>query len=91
MNDWNDDPGLEEPYTFGEPRTTIRQLVVRVVALLLLCSFLGSFFLVMRGIEDILVVIGILLGVALVAAMIRKQREQEDPYRTREAAEDEFD
>ncbi len=66
----------------SETRTTFRQLVVRAVAVFLLASLLGSLYLAFRGVEDIVVVIGILLVVALVARMARKQREAENPYRT---------
>lgn len=80
MNDWDDHPGLGEDDSLGEPRTTFRQFVIRFVALVLLVSFLGSLYFAFRGIEDILVVVGILLVVALVASIAKKQRESENPY-----------
>lgn len=64
----------------SESRVTFRQLVIRFVALLLLASFLGGLWVTLRGIEDILVVIGILLAVALVARLAKKQRDAENPY-----------
>ncbi len=80
MSDWEEyDPidGSDSPF---EPQSTIRQIVIRVVALVLLASFLGGLYVVFRGIEDILVVIGILLVVAAVASLAKKQRESENPY-----------
>ncbi len=91
MEDWEHDPGVEEPDGLDGSRTTIRQLVVRVVALMLLVSFVGSFYAVLRRIDDILVVIGLLLGVALVASVLRRQREREDPYQTDTGQDGEFD
>lgn len=80
MPDWDQVPGYEGSEPSEETRTTLRQLIVRVVALLLLFSVLGTFYLYLRGIEHIVLVIGILLGVAYVGSVLRKQREQENPY-----------
>lgn len=85
MSDWidPDPPGRHLPHGHdldSESRVTVRQLVIRFVALLLLASFLGGLWVTLRGIEDILVVIGILLVVALVARLAKKQRDAEKPY-----------
>ena len=65
-------------------RQTFRQLVVRAVALLLLCSFLGSLYLAFRGVEHIGIVIAILGIAALVGIAAKKQRQSENPYRSGE-------
>lgn len=80
MRDWDEYDVIDESDPPYEPRSTVRQLVIRFVALVLLASFLGGLYVVFRGIEDILVVIGILLVVAAVASLAKKQRESENPY-----------
>ncbi|MDE0124691.1 MAG: hypothetical protein OXN97_08965 [Bryobacterales bacterium] len=80
MSDWDAYDSFGDTEPVREPRSTVRQLAIRFVALLLLASFLGSLYVVFRGIQDILVVIGILLAVALFASLLRKQRESENPY-----------
>jgi len=91
MNDWERDwegEGVYEDEAPDEERDwTLRQIVIRVAALLLLFSFLGALFLALRGIEDILVVIGVLLAVAFVAKLVRKQQESEHPYRSKDRPE----
>lgn len=87
MTDWNEQTpyGREtswERELGDENRHTLRQLVVRLVALIILFSLLGSSFLWLRGIENILIVVGILGVVALVGFMVRKQRAAENPYRS---------
>lgn len=85
--DWEDEAVYEDEHSDEEGSWTLRQTVIRVAALLLLFSFLGALFLSLRGIEDILVVIGVLLAVALVAKLVRKQREAEHRYRSKDRPE----
>ena len=85
--DWDDEPVYDDDDLSEEDRWTLRQIVIRVAALVLLFSFLGGLFLALRGIEDILVVIGVLLAVAFVAKMLRKQQESERPYRSKDRPE----
>lgn len=85
--DWEHEPVLDDEAPIEESPWTLRQVVIRVAALLLLFSFLGGLFLALRGIEDILVVIGVLLVVALVAKILRKQQEAEHPYRSKDRPE----
>ena len=85
--DWEDEAAYEDEHSDEEGSWTLRQTVIRVAALLLLFSFLGALFLSLRGIEDILVVIGVLLAVALVAKLVRKQREAEHRYRSKDRPE----
>ena len=87
MSDWDEDDTFYETDSPYEPRSTIRQVVIRLVALVLLVSFLGGLYVVFRGIEDILVVIGILLAVAAVASLAKKQRESENPYESDERSD----
>lgn len=77
----NDHPDGEgsPPFT-GE--STFRQLAVRWVALVLLFSLLGSWLVALRGIKDVLVVIGLLLAVAGIAAYAKRQQAAENPYRS---------
>ena len=63
-------------------QSTLRQLVVRFVAFLLLLSFLGTLYLSLRGIQDIAIVVAILAGAALIGLIARRQREAENPYRS---------
>ena len=69
--------GLED-----ENRHTPRLLVIRAVALVLLFSLLGSSFIMLRGIQHISIVVGILGIAALVGILVKKQRESENPYRS---------
>ena len=85
--DWDDEPVYDDDDIAEEDTWTLRQIVIRVAALVLLFSFLGGLFLALRGIEDILVVIGVLLAVAFVAKMLRKQQESERPYRSKDRPE----
>ena len=91
--DWDDEPVYDDEPDYAdddlseENSWTLRQVVIRVAALLLLFSFLGGLFLALRGIEDILIVIGVLLAVALVAKMLRKQQESERPYQSKDRPE----
>ena len=85
--DWEHEPVLDDEAPVEESAWTLRLVVIRVAALLLLFSFLGALFLALRGIEDILVVIGVLLAVALVAKILRKQQESEHPYRSKDRPE----
>ncbi len=85
--DWEHEPLPDDEAPVEESAWTLRQVVIRVAALLLLFSFLGALFLALRGIEDILVVIGVLLAVALVAKILRKQQESEHPYRSKDRPE----
>lgn len=85
--DWDDEPVYDDDDLIEEDTWTLRQIVIRVAALVLLFSFLGGLFLALRGIEDILVVIGVLLAVAFVAKMLRKQQESEHPYRSKDRPE----
>ena len=91
MTQWDDDPIFDESDATDQPQGTIRQIGVRFVALLLVLSLVGTFYVALRGIEDILVVIGLLLGVAYVASKLRKQREEEYPYRSDQVQEHELD
>ncbi len=91
MNDWEDSLGSEDFDPIDEPRMTLRQMVVRGVALLLLVSSLASFYGMLRDIEDIPVVIGVLAGVGLVARMLRKLRDEENPYQSGPDTGDELD
>ncbi len=86
-HDWEHEPVFDDEAPVEESAWTLRQVVIRVAALLLLFSFLGALFLALRGIEDILVVIGVLLAVALVAKILRKQQESEHPYRSKDRPE----
>ena len=85
--DWDDEPVYDDDDLTEEDTWTLRQIVIRVAALVLLFSFLGGLFLALRGIEDILVVIGVLLAVAFVAKMLRKQQESERPYQSKDRPE----
>ena len=85
--DWEDEPVYADEDSGDEGNWTLRQTVIRVAALLLLFSFLGALFLALRGIEDILVVIGVLLAAALIAKLVRKQQEAERPYRSKDRPE----
>lgn len=89
MSDWEVDQRFDDRELAPERHATIRQLVIRLVALLLLASFLGSLYVLLRGIEDILAVIGILLAIALLAILVKKQRDAENPYGSGE--ESDFD
>ena len=80
VSDWDAYDSFEGRGPASEPRSTMRQLAIRVVALLLLASFLGSLYVVFRGIQDILVVVAILVAVALFASILRKQHQSENPY-----------
>ncbi len=87
MSDWEDgSPYVRNPHDEGGSaegsRQTIRQFVIRAVALLLLFSLLGSVFLALRGIRHITLVVGILAVAAILGMIARKQRESEDPYRS---------
>ena len=53
-------------------------------ALLLLVSLLGGLFLSLRGIEDILVLIGGLLAAGLVARIAKRRQPPETPYRSQD-------
>lgn len=85
--DWEHESVLDDEAPVEEGGWSLRQVVIRVAALVLLFSFLGGLFLALRGIEDILVVIGVLLAVALVAKVLRKQQEAEHPYRSKDRPE----
>ena len=85
--------GWDEEGTYGrdpsggrgladEDRFTLRQLVIRAVALIVLFSVLGSAFLALRGIEHISIVFGLLGVAALVGIIVRKQRASENPYQS---------
>lgn len=80
------------PYDDSQERkqSTLRQLVVRFVAFLLLLSFLGTLYLSLRGIQDIAIVVAILAGAALIGFIARKQREAENPYRSDDPADREI-
>ena len=65
-----------------ENRHTPRLLVIRTVALVLLFSLLGGSFMMLRGIQHISIVVGILGIVALVGILVKKQRKSENPYRS---------
>ena len=87
MTSWEEDsPYVRNPHDegslAGENRQTVRQLVIRAVALLLLFSVLGSAFLALRRIKHIAFVIALLGVAALVAIVAKKQRESENPYRS---------
>ncbi len=71
-------------------QSTLRQLVIRIVAFVLLLSFLGTVYLSLRGVEDIAIVVAILAGVGLIAVIAKKQREAEDPYRSDDPADPEI-
>ena len=83
MNDWDEYRHHDDDLA-GDERQTIRKIVVRFVAAALLVSLLGSMFLALRGIQDIGVVVGALLIVAVAAWIAKKQRESERPYRSEE-------
>ena len=85
--DWEDEAVYDDEDSDEAGSWTLGQTVIRVAALLLLFSFLGALFLALRGIEDILVVIGVLLAAALVAKLVRKQQEAEHPYRSKDRPE----
>lgn len=85
--DWEDEPVYADEDLQDGGSWTLRQTVMRVAALLLLFSFLGALFLALRGIEDILVVIGALLAAAFVARLVRKQQAAEHPYRSEDRPE----
>ena len=50
--------------------------------MLLLLSLLSGIFVVLRGIENIAYVVGILAAAALVGIIAKKQRDAENPYRS---------
>ena len=72
----------DEDDTQEGDQSTLRQLVIRFVALVLLLSFLGTLYLSFQGIQNIAIVVAILAGAALIAVLAKKQREAENPYRS---------
>lgn len=66
---------------------TIRKFAIRVAALLLLFSFLSSLYVVLRGVEHVFVVIGLLVVAAIVGIMAKRQRDAENPYRSDDATD----
>ena len=82
MRDFGEPPFRDSERSGDEPLSSIRQLVIRLVASLLLLSFLGTLYLSLRGIQGIVLVIGILAAVAVVASLAKKQRAAENPYAT---------
>ena len=87
--DWE----LDAPYQFEDERSfegsdwTLRQVVIRVAAVLLLLAVVGSFILPLRGIKDILLVIGLLLTIAFVAKLAKEQKRAENPYHSKHRKE----
>ncbi len=82
MADWEEDTVYDDSDSLESGEWTPWRTVTRIVALVLLFSLLAGISLALRGIEDILVVIGILLVAALVAKIAKKQRQAENPYRS---------
>ncbi len=83
--DWElDEPGSDGEWPAAGSGWTLRQAVIRVAALLLLVSLLGGLFLSLRGIEDILVLIGGLLAAGLVARIAKRRQPPETPYRSQD-------
>ncbi len=87
MADWGGrgwrDSGSHQAGEFGDrDRWTIRTVVVRAAALLLLFSFLSSLYVALRGVEHLLAVVGLLVVAAVVGIMAKRQRAAENPYRS---------
>ncbi len=64
----------------NEGTWTLRQALIRGVAAVVLLSFVVPLYLTYRGVQDIVLVVTVLSGVAAVARFLRAQSESDDPY-----------
>ena len=92
MSEWDavdgDDRALDGDGRSGDGSGwTIRQIVIRAGALLLLFSFLGGAVRGLRGIAHIDVVAAIVGLASLIGLIAKRQRASENPYRSDDSPE----
>lgn len=77
---WEESGAAEVAGPRDEGAWTLRQALIRGVAAAVLLSFVVPLYLTYRGVQDIVLVVAVLIGVAAVARFLRAQGESDDPY-----------